>query len=148
MSVDEICYHMHSSAFHVYGQLYDLITKGFARVAGEAGADTPGVMPEVDDLPESVAELIWSAEKQLEKDPEAALVTIQRALREEPNNTEAQALLQKVEEKFIKYVYENEFPPNAVPKLLAGATSLSGSKIGPQEGFVLSRINGDWDVQS
>src|SRR5215510_3124760 len=36
MSVAEICYHMHASAFQVYGQLYDLITKGFARVAGEA----------------------------------------------------------------------------------------------------------------
>src|SRR5262245_32361951 len=147
MSVAEICYHMHASAFQVYGQLYDLITKGFARVAGEA-KDAPAVIPEVDDLPESVAELIWSAEKQLEQDPEAALVTIQRALQEEPNNTEAQTLLQKVEEKFIKHVYENEFPPNAVPKLLAAPAALSGTKIGPQEGFVLSRINGDWDVQS
>ena len=148
MSVAEICYHMHASPFHVYGQLYDLITKGFARVAGEAGEDTPVGMPEVDDLPESVAELIWSAEKQLEKDPEAALVTIQKALQEEPHNAEAHALLQKAEEKFIKQVYENEFPPNAVPKLLAAPAGLSGSKLGPQEGFVLSRINGDWDVQS
>jgi hypothetical protein len=148
MSVAEICYHMHASAFHVYGQLYDLITKGFARVAGEAKEDASPVLPELDDLPESVPELIWSAEKQLEQDPEAALLTIQKALQEEPSNTEAQNLLLKVEEKFIKHVYENEFPPNAVPKLLAAPSSLSGSQIGPQEGFVLSRINGDWDVQS
>ncbi len=35
MSVAEICYHMHASAFHVYGQLYEVISKGVARVAGE-----------------------------------------------------------------------------------------------------------------
>ena len=35
MSVAEICYHMHASAFHVYGQLYTLISEGVARVTGE-----------------------------------------------------------------------------------------------------------------
>ena len=35
MSVAEICYHMHASAFHVYGQLFTLISEGVARVAGE-----------------------------------------------------------------------------------------------------------------
>src|SRR5919205_2400124 len=35
MSVAEICYHMHASAFHVYGQLYTLVSEGVARLAGE-----------------------------------------------------------------------------------------------------------------
>ncbi len=54
MSVAEICYNMHASAFQVYGQLYDLINKGFARVAGEI-AESP-IVPavEFEDLPESV----------------------------------------------------------------------------------------------
>src|SRR5262249_14941355 len=57
MSVAEICYHMHASAFHVYGQLYELISKGFARVVGELPEDPPSTIAEVEDLPESVTEM-------------------------------------------------------------------------------------------
>ena len=41
MSVAEICYHMHASAFHVYGQLYTLISEGVARVMGEVPEELP-----------------------------------------------------------------------------------------------------------
>jgi hypothetical protein len=81
MSVAEICYHMHASSFHVYGQLYTLISEGIARVAGELPADTPPPVKEVEDLPESVMEMVWSAERKLEDDPEAALEIIQKPRR-------------------------------------------------------------------
>ena len=35
-----------------------------------------------------------------------------------------------------------------VPVLLMGAVTLSQQKFDPHEGFVLSRINGQWDVRS
>src|SRR6476659_8304307 len=61
MSVAEICYHTHASAFHVYGQLYDLISKGVARVTGEL-PEVPRMAPaQVEDLPESLTDLIWTA---------------------------------------------------------------------------------------
>ena len=66
----EICYHMHASAFHVYGQLYTLISEGVARVAGEAPEETPPPLAEIEDLPESVTEMVWSAERKLEQDPD------------------------------------------------------------------------------
>src|SRR5215475_2649056 len=70
MSVAEICYHMHASAFHVYGQLYTLISEGVARVAGELPEGSPAPVAEIEDLPESVTEMVWSAERKLEQDPE------------------------------------------------------------------------------
>src|SRR5215212_5756038 len=79
MSVAEICYQMHASAFHVYGQLFTLISEGVARVAGER-EDTPAPTIEVEDLPESVTEMVWSAERKLDSDPETALQIIQAAL--------------------------------------------------------------------
>src|ERR1041385_4973317 len=36
MSVAEISYNMHASPFHIFGQLYELVQQGIARVAGEA----------------------------------------------------------------------------------------------------------------
>jgi hypothetical protein len=149
MSVAEICYHMHASAFHVYGQLYTLIAEGVARVAGELPEGTPPPVSAVEDLPESVTEMVWSAERKLDQDPEAALLIIQKALEQQPNNPEAQSLLPVAEEKYVKRVYESEaLSPRSVPVLLISPAEMTNQQIDPQEGFVLSRINGSWDVQS
>ena len=149
MSVAEICYHMHASAFHVYGQLYTLIGEGVARVCGELPEGSPSIVAEVEDLPESVTEMVWSAERKLEEDPEAALLIIQKALQQQPNNPEAQALLPVAEEKYVKHVYQSgALWPHSVPQLLVQPAELTNQQIDPQEGFVLSRINGAWDVQS
>ena len=148
MSVAEICYHMHASSFHVYGQLYTLISEGIARVAGELPEGSPALVKEVEDLPESVTEMVWSAERKLDEDPDAALEIIQKALQQQPNNPEAQALLPVAEEKYIKRVYETGgISPKSVPQLRVSAMDLT-EQIDPQEGFVLSRINGSWDIQS
>jgi len=149
MSVAEICYNMHASAFQVYGQLYDLINKGFARVAGEI-AERP-IVPavEFEDLPESVPEMLIAARRDLDDDnPEGALFLIQRVLQEEPKNLEAQSLLLTAEDNLIKYLFETELPPHAVPQLLVSPDDLTAQQLGPQEGFVLSRINGEWDIES
>ena len=149
MSVAEICYHMHASAFHVYGQLYTLVSEGVARVAGERPEDTPAPGNQIEDLPESVTEMVWSAERKLESDPEAALEIVQAALRQEPNNPEAQALLPAAEETFVKHVYATGgLTPKAIPQLRISASDMTGMEIDPQEGFVLSRINGSWDIES
>ena len=149
MSVAEICYHMHASAFHVYGQLYTLISEGVARVAGEAPEEATPPVAEVEDLPETVTEMIWAAERKLEADPEAALLIVQKALQQQPNNPEAQSLLPAAEEKFVKHVYQKGgISPRSVPRLRVSPSDLTNEAIDPQEGFVLSRINGSWDIQS
>ena len=148
MTVAEICYHMHASAFHVYGQLYTLIGEGVARVAGELPEDSSPKIANVEDLPESVTEMIWSAQRKLDSDPEAALLFVQKALQQQPNNADAQRLLVDAEEKFVKHVYANDLSPQAVPQLLVAPSDLTLQQIDPQEGFVLSRINGSWDIQS
>ncbi|HEY6660921.1 MAG TPA: DUF4388 domain-containing protein [Pyrinomonadaceae bacterium] len=149
MSVAEICYHMHASTFHVYGQLYTLLSEGVARVAGELPEGSSPPVTEIEDLPESVTEMVWSAERKLEQDPEAALLIIQKALQEQPNNPEAQSLLPTAEEKFIKHVYETGgLSPRSVPNLLVSPSDLPNQEIDPQEGFLLSRINGSWDIQA
>ena len=149
MSVAEICYHMHASAFHVYGQLYTLIAEGVARVAGEMPEDAPGVGVEIEDLPESVTEMVWAAERKLESDPEAALRIIYEVLQQQPNNPEAQTLLPAAEDKYVKSVYATTgLTPRAIPQLSLSPTEVTDLQMDPQEGFVLSRINGSWDIQS
>lgn len=148
MSVAEICYNMHASSFHIYAQLYDLVSKGIARVAGEV-PEALETVPELTDLPESIEELLWLARRELkEGNAEMALSLIQRVLRQEPKNPDAQSLLLEAEELFIKQAYASQLSPHAVPKVLVQHESLTEQQLGPQEGFVLSRINGEWDIQS
>ncbi len=148
MSVAEICYHMHASTFHVYGQLFELVSKGIARVTGELPEGKGLKVAAIEDLPESATEMVWSAARKLEEDPEAALLIVQKALQAEPKNAEAQAMLPTAEEMFIRRVYETEISPSAIPKLLVSPFDLTDQQIDPQEGFILSRINGSWDIQS
>jgi hypothetical protein len=148
MSVAEICYNMHASSFHIYAQLYELVNKGIARVVGEA-ATAPEASADTSNLPEATDELLWVARRELKEDNvELALSVVQQVLQREPKNEDAQALLAQTEERFIKKVYDSALSPHSIPNILVQPDSLTTEQISPQEGFVLSRINGVWDVQS
>ncbi len=148
MSVAEISYNMHASPFHVYGQLYDLVTQGMARVAGEApepisASDSSGSPAET--IPKSLT----TARTQFhEGDIESALSTVQRILEKEPKNDEARTLLFTAEEALIKKLYSAPLLPNAVPKVIIEEDGITSETLEPQEAFVLSRINDEWDVKS
>jgi hypothetical protein len=148
MSVAEICYQIHASAFHVYSQLYDLVSNGIVRVAGEA-PELRSTIEELPELPSTVTDMLRLAQSDLDEGKaESALAIVQRALQKEPKHSQAQSLLLLAEEQFIKKVYASKLSRRAVPKILVPLESLTQEQIGPQEGFVLSRINGEWDIES
>jgi hypothetical protein len=147
MTVAEISYNMHASPFEVYGQLFELVQKGLAHVAGEL-PEIPDPVTQIVDLPESPSDLLLLAKDELNNnDPEKALSVIHSVLRREPKDPAAQALLVEAETRFIDHVY-SLISPAGVPKLLVEPDDLAGKEIGPQEAFVMSRINGEWDIQS
>jgi hypothetical protein len=145
MTVAEICYNMHDSSFNIYGKLFDLVSNGVARVAEELPSQPDfGSLPE---LPEDTTELIWLARRELKDNPDRALSLIHHLLSREPKNEKAHALLKVAESEFVKYAYA-KVSPQAVPHVLVSADAFTELQLGPQEAFVLSRINGEWDVQS
>jgi uncharacterized protein DUF4388 len=147
MSVSEICYNMHTSPFAVYAQLYDLVNKGLANVAGEL-PEIPDPVSHMPNLPEAAAELLLLARAELDNDQaDRALSIIHNVLRREPKNIAAENLLIEAERKFISQVYA-KIPPTGVPRIVLKPEELGKKEIGPQEGFVLSRINGEWDIES
>jgi hypothetical protein len=147
MSVAEICYSMHASPFEVYAQLYDLVQKGLAHVAGEL-PPTADATPSIGALSGDSAELLVLAREELQKNnAENAMTIVHEVLLREPNDTTAQKLLDEAENKFIQQVY-TQIPAQGVPTVVIQSDELSKKEIEPQEGFVLSRINGEWDIQS
>jgi uncharacterized protein DUF4388 len=147
MSVAEICYSMHASPFEVYAQLYDLVQKGLAHVAGEL-PEIPDPVSEMADLPDETADLLLLAREEItNSQAEKALSIIHTVLRREPNNSAAHNLLLEAENDFVEQVYA-QIPATGVPTIVIQSAELAKKEIEPQEGFVLSRVNGEWDIQS
>src|ERR1043166_5574926 len=149
LTAAEICYNMHTSLFHAYALLFELIEKGIIKVAGTAPAAEPPEDLTALRLPKSVPELLKLARAEMKDDNvENALAIINSALDLEPKSSDAQRLRDEAEKKFIAQVYQNGVSPRSVPKFKASIEQLESERLGPQEGFVLSRINGEADVGS
>jgi hypothetical protein len=149
LTAAEICYNMHTSLFHAYALLFELVEKSVIKVGGEA----PPVEAHTDlsalKLPETIPELLKLARAEMkENNVENALAIVNSALDQEPKSDEAQRLRDEVEKKFIAEIYKNGVSSRAVPKLTATIEQIELERLGPQEGFVLSRINGQQDVAS
>lgn len=146
MTLAEISYNMHTSLFHACAQLFDLVEAGVIAVAGEAPIATASDEPSAPSKL-SVAELLALARAEMQDGSfENALAKIHSALRQEPNNIEAQELHQEAEDRSVRQVYQDGLPPSAVPKLLKDVAQLEGETLDPQAAFLLSRINGEWDI--
>lgn len=151
MTAAEICYHMHTSLFHASALLFDLVNNGVVKVAGEAPPPVAEASADLSalKLPQTVPELLNLARAEMkENNVENALAIIHSALEQEPKNIAADRLREEAEKKFIAQAYQNGLSPRAVPKILESLEQLEHERLGPQEGFLLSRINGESDVES
>jgi hypothetical protein len=146
MTLAEISYNMHTSVFHACAQLFDLVEAGVIAVAGEAPIPTEADQPAATTTL-SVAELLALARAEMQDGSfENALAKVRSALEQEPNNGEARGLRQEAEGLIVRQIYQDGLPPSSVPKLLKTVQQLEGEHLDPQEAFVLSRINGEWDI--
>src|SRR5215471_16300373 len=125
LTAAEICYNMHTSLFHAYALLFDLLEKGVIKVGGEAPAVAEPVEAPSSPLPKSVPELLQLARAEIEDDKfDNALSIISGALDLEPKNSAAQTLRTEAEKKFMSQVYQNGVSPRSVPKLIASFETL------------------------
>jgi hypothetical protein len=79
---------------------------------------------------------------------DAAFEAYERVLSLDGVNQAAKKGLLAVAEARQKARAAKKVPLDKVPNLMVGAMALSREKFDTQEGFVLSRINGQWDVRS
>jgi hypothetical protein len=150
MTAAEICYNMHTSLFHACALLFDLVSKNVIKVAGEAPEplEAPADLSALK-LPATVPELLKLARAEIkDNNGENALAIIHSALEQEPKNADAQRLREEAEKKFMAQVYQGGLSPGAVAELLVSLEQLEHERLGPEEGFVLSRINGESDIES
>ena len=147
-SIADICLALHASEFTVSKLLFHFFEKGFVEMrqfvpaeAGEGGkSDRPFLSADL---------LILKGKERLEaRDYEAALDLLQQAVAAAPRDIEIKRMYDQACSGFREEAYRVHLPPARVPALVRPLNELTAEKLTPEEGFLISRINGSWDLKS
>jgi hypothetical protein len=147
-TVEEICLDTHSSEFHVCKVLLAQIEARRIKIVKPRRRSVPDVGAG-SDVAVGAKSLLAGAEAHLaHKRFEHALRHLRAARSLEPENRQVLEASQQGEARIQKELEKEGIVLDAVPKLATGLEDLTASKITPQEGFMLTRINGTYDIRS
>ena len=79
---------------------------------------------------------------------ENALEILDGLYKEYPADESLRRLTAEAETAFVDKAYRHFLPPNKIPRLTRPVESLTTEGISPTEFFLLSRVDGTWDVKS
>ena len=77
-----------------------------------------------------------------------AIALCQEVLQLDPQNARADELIELAERSLCQHYYKDSIQSSKIPYFLVDESSLTRYALTHQEGFVVSRINGAWDVKS
>ncbi len=127
---------------------YETALRLDALVARGVLACDPPLTPGADPDPVAVIQALLGSADELrrEKRFDAALALYEEALGLDRLNQEAKKGLLAASDEKQRYRLARRLPHDKVPSLRVGAMALTRERFDPHEGFVLSRINGDWTL--
>ncbi len=153
-TVAEICKLTHSSEFHVCRILFRQLQSGRLKVvrsrAQPAAAPSAGASTGNGSTSAVTADaLLVASQQHLQKgELEGALRHIRAARALEPDSKKLGAEAQKLEDQIRGEIEKAGISPSVVPVLARTMEELTKLNISPQEGFLLTRLNGSYDIQS
>ena len=146
-TVEEIRLQTHSSEFRVCKVLYEQYTKGRLKVV-KPRWQQPGSFQAPNG--QLTGEALLEAGKSYlqEQDFDLALRHLRAARSLEPDNPDIQDALAQGEKEIREAIEAAGVTLTAVPSLVVSFDQLTGAKLSPHEGFMLTRIDGSYDIQS
>jgi hypothetical protein len=152
-TVREICMHTHASEFHVSQVLfrhYQAKRLKLIRIRRPSGAQPTLQEGGSRSLPLVNAEaLIDAAQQSLEEEKfSRALRSLRAALSLEPENEAIRTTLKEAEERIEAALAAEGLTEKSVPVIARPVEELTRLDVAPEEAFVLSRINGSYDLGS
>jgi AraC-like DNA-binding protein len=147
-TIEEIALETHASEFHVCRVIYEQVQKKAIKVVKprwSAAQETQQEMP--DDV--DAKSLVEAAERHLDQDNyEQALRHLRAARSLEPESKKIQGSVEAGEQRLRDALAREGVTLKTVPELSTDLQELTASKISPQEGFMLTRINGTYDIEA
>lgn len=152
-TIEEICLQTHSSEYRVCKMIFEQVRRGRVKIVKPRGA-APATAAAAkqgagDGEGVSAAALIKGAEKHLgKKDYQAALRHLRAARSLDPDSREVGKAVEAAEARIREAVEQAGVRLESVPKLNVDINNVTHLDITPQEGFILTRINGQYDLKS
>jgi hypothetical protein len=142
-SLAEISLELRRSEFETAALAFELHARGHVQV------DAVQASPQAADPIGAIQALLALAYERLkEKRYDGALKAYEDVLALDRLNQHAKKGLLAAREARAREKHLRAIPPNAVPTICVDYATLTRENLDPHEGFVLSRVNGQWDVQS
>lgn len=144
-TVEEICLQTHSSDFYASQVLFDQWKIGKLKVVNPKHPGASATLPIAVDAPA----LLRLGQTYLQSGDYERAVRHHRAARSlDPDNKTVLGTVQKAEERMKGELEKMGVSLHSIPTLSRKMEELTTVAISPQEGFILSRINGSYDIQS
>src|SRR5436853_2318195 len=142
-TIEEIRDLTHSTEFQVSKLLFDQYQAGHVKLVKlrSGGGDATGA-------PTAAALIEAGRAHMKEGELDASLRHLRAAKALEPDNPDAQQVLTQAEKRVREYIEKAGVTLGSIPQVTATMEQLTSSKLSPQEGFMLTRINGTYDIQS
>jgi hypothetical protein len=141
-SVSDIVIHSHGTEYRVLHALNWLKEKNFVQITNygqktERSDDSFALNVVIEHAKNRMAMARW----------EEAINLFTYVLQYE-DNSEVKHLLGRAEESLVQSIYEDVIAPTSVLKLKMELEKLSNERLSSEEGFLVTRINGKWDLRS
>ena len=155
VGIPELSLEFRCSEFAATRALHGLHKEGYIEVVGHTH-DAPAVQATREAPPEPAPppaptgpELLERGETLLKQGKFGQAIDLLRdALALAPSNAEVRELLERAEALFVDKAQKHLMPLHKVPVLRVEVKQLMSENLSPEEGFLISRINGTWDIKS
>ncbi len=149
-TIEEIALHAHTSEYQVCRVLFYQLEMRTVKVVRPRALPSSSVETIADSAEEvEVESLLASGQKLIaEADYERGLRRLRAALSLDPDNKAAQKALEEASQQIEAQLDADGISMTAVPHLLRNFDELAGLEITPQEGFILTRVNEAYDIQT
>jgi hypothetical protein len=147
-SIEEIALQTHSAEFAVSRFIFECLSDGTMALAQSVVrrrrvAATSGGSTDTD-----VEHFLQRGQASLKEDPQAAYRMFKVARELDPADGRAAEAVRDAEREIRSALERDSVTGEKIPELAISIPELTERTFSPQEGFVLSRINGQWDVKS
>ena len=149
-AIEDLILESRSSYFVVAKTIYDFVRSKQMRLVEPDTAGRERVTPEAFvDSDAEVSSLLSRAQTALRTtEYEKALRLLKAAINLDPDNGRVRSSLKGAETMILGELKKEGIMAAKVPRLVKPIEQLSNMNFSPNEGFLLSRINGSWDVGS
>ena len=150
-SIADIVLESRSSSFTVSSTLNGLIRRGFVRLHDLLKPKTMErpLPPEITDEQQEVSSLIQRAHEALrEKEYEKAQRLLKAAENLDPNHATVRTAIRGAEAVILADLNSQGLHESRIPTVAKPFEEITTMDFTPNEGFILSRVNGVWDIGS